>query len=257
MTTKHTKKIIEIPLISFSFILLACFMGLFKQVLCIGIIILFHELGHIMVLKRYDYPIKKVIFYPFGGLTKVEKDINTPIKIERKIAWAGVKNQMILSLLAYLIFHSGLIHESTYYLFQRYNLSIAIFNLLPIIPLDGNIILASYLEQKWSYQKSYQIKCIISIIFIVLFLCYNNIFSLNNYLIVILLGYKTFLAWKNEKYYCNQFLLERYLNTYPYERIKREQTNDVHHLKKDTLHFFKEENHYVHEKKILSKRFDR
>lgn len=254
---KHTKKIFEIPFVTISIIFLACITGLLKQILCISIIIVCHELGHIIVLKKYEYPIKKVIFYPFGGYTKVEKDINTPIKIERKIAWAGIISQVFLALVSYLIFQCGLIHQNTYHLFQRYNLSIAIFNLLPIIPLDGNMILSSYLEKRWSYQTAYRIKCVISFIFIFIFFCYNHIFSLNNYLIVILLIYKTFLAWKNHRYYCNQFLLERYLNTYPYEKIKREQTKDIHCLKKDTLHFFKEENHYVHEKKLLSKRFDR
>lgn len=253
---KHTKKI-EIPLVTWSMILLSCFMGLFKQILCISMIIVFHEIGHIFVLHQYGYMINNVIFYPFGGLTKVEKDINTPLKIERKIACAGIFNQIILFLLAFLFYKIGWIHETTHYLFQKYNIAIAAFNLLPMIPLDGNIILTSFLEKRWSYKRAYQIKCIVSFICILLFVCWNHIFSLNNYLIAILLGYKTFLAWKNHKYYYNQFLLERYLNIYPYEKIKREQDKSLLHLKKDTLHFFKEEDHYVHEKKLLEERFDR
>ena len=43
----------------------------------IFLIVLIHEVGHVLVCLLFGYKIKSVTLYPFGGLTRVEKDINT------------------------------------------------------------------------------------------------------------------------------------------------------------------------------------
>ena len=97
-------------------------------------------------------------------------------------------------------YKNNLIRDNTYNLFNSYNKTIMIFNLLPIIPLDGYIFLRSILEYIFSYKKTYYISLIISIISIILFISYNEIFSLNNYLIISFLIYIIVTSIKEFKY---------------------------------------------------------
>ena len=114
-----------------------------------------------------------------------------------------------------------------------------LFNLIPIIPLDGSKVINLLLEKLFSYHFSYHLNIYLSLIFLIIFLIVNYIYHLDNYFIITFLLYKIILAWKNYKYYSKRFLLERCLKD----------------LKKNTLHFFKEDKHYVKEKTKLKQYF--
>lgn len=254
---KNIRNKIDIPLITILILFLCCITGLLKQAVGIIIIIVVHECGHIHACRKYEYPIKKVTFYPFGGMTEVEKDINTPLKIERKIAFAGVRNQCILGIIFFIFYKLSFLKENTYMMYQKYNIIIACFNLLPMIPLDGHILFTSILEEFMSYQRAYQVKCTVSVVCTFLFFGAQHIFSLNNYLIVTFLCYKTYQSWKTKQFHYEKFALERYLKTLSYQKIRSEEIWDERLLRKDTLHFFKKGEKYVHERELLAKKFDR
>lgn len=240
------------------FLLVICFLsGLFKNIILILLIVLVHELGHIFFVLKLNYKANKVEIYPFGGITEISKDLNSPINHEFLIASGGFIFQLFLWLIFKFLSFTDLISIATYKLFNTYNNSIILFNLLPIIPLDGYILTKSILEKFLSYKKAYFITFIISVLGILLYLQYNYVFSLNNYMIVTLLIYKTFSHFKNYKYVYNRFLLERYMNIYPYRKTKHEKKLSFQNFKKETLHFFKVGNKYVHEKVILKKKFDK
>jgi len=240
------------------FLLVICILsGLFKNIILILSIVLVHELGHIFFALKLNYKVNKVEIYPFGGITEISKDLNSPINHELLIASGGFMFQLFLWLFFTFLVYIDLISITTYKLFIMYNNSILLFNLLPIIPLDGYIIIKSLLEKHLSYKKAYFITIIISVLGILLYLQYNYVFSLNNYMIVTLLVYKTFSHFKNYKYIYNRFLLERYMNIYPYRKTKHEKKISFQNFKKETLHFFKVGNKYVHERVILAKKFDK
>lgn len=231
--------------------------GLFKNVLLIFLIVIIHELGHVLFISKFGYAITSIDLYPFGGITKVEKDLNSPINHDLIIASGGFIFQILLFLIFSLLINLNVISVSTFNLFNTYNKSIITFNLLPIIPLDGFIILKSFLEKMFSFKKVYILVSIISIVGIFFYFQYNYIYSLNNYMIITLLIYKTYMHIKNSNYIYNRFLLERYLNTYPYKKAKQEKIINFKNFKKETLHFFKVGNRYVHEREILKKKFDK
>lgn len=231
--------------------------GLIKNILLIYLIVIVHELGHIFIIKRLKYKIIKVEIYPMGGITSIDKKINTKITHEILISLFGVIFQIILGLLIYILYQNSFIRESTYILFKSYNKTIMLFNLLPIIPLDGYIFLRSILEYIFPYKKTYYISLILSIISIILFITYNEVFSLNNYLIISFLIYKIITSIKEFKYIYMRFLTERYLYELPYEKLKYENKMDINLLKKDTYHYFKTKDKVYSEKKILSKIFNK
>ena len=245
-------KIIKINFVTIYFLLILFLCGYLKIGLIIFLIVIIHELGHVFFALLFHYKILNITIYPFGGITKINKDLNTPIYKELLIASGGVIFQLILFLIINYLPLSIYFKSN----FIKYNFSILFFNLLPIIPLDGSVILNSFLNMIFSYKKSYYIYFIISVIGIFLYLFTNIWFSLNNYLIISLFIIKTIYAWKNYKFLLNRFLLERYINKYEYKFINTKEGNlDI--LKIDTYQYFKENGKIVSEMTKLKERFDK
>lgn len=244
-------KIIKIHSLTWYFLLVSFLCGYIKTGIIIFLIIVFHELGHIFFIKLYHYNILRITIYPFGGITKIEKKINTPNKKELIIAFGGVFFQIVLFCLCLLPLSSN-----TKEIFIKYNTSILFFNLLPIIPLDGSHIIEAILNEFFSYKTSYYIYSLISFCSIILYIIGNYWFSLNNYLIIMLFLLKSYDAIKNYKYLYNRFLLERYLDEFSFKRISTKKgTLDI--LRKETYQYFKENENVVSEKQVLKRRFDK
>ena len=154
-----------------------------------------------------------------------------------------------------ILYNGNLVSLNTYNLFKVYNKTIMIFNMLPIIPLDGYIFLRSILEMVFPYKKSFYLSFIISIISIILFITFNELYSLNNYLMISFLIYKIINSLKDFKYENLKFLLERHLFNLKYHKIKNEKYPNLNLLKKDTYHYFKSNNTIISEKNLLNHKF--
>ena len=245
-------KIIKINFLTIYFLLILFLCGYLKVGLIIFLIVIFHELGHVFFIKLFKYKILDITIYPFGGMTKVSKDINTPVNKEILIAMGGIIFQLLLFIIIYFL-PLNIITKATFY---KYNLSIMIFNILPIIPLDGSIILNAFLNKFFSFKVSYHLYFLVSILCIFFYLLSNIWFSLNNYLIITLFVVKTYYTYKNYNYIFNKFLLERYLNKYEFKYLSTREGNlDI--LKLDTYQYFKEKEKVVGEAKKLQERFDK
>lgn len=104
-------------------------------VVCIFI----HELGHFICMKIFKYDDTKILFIPFlGGLT-----IGTKKEISQKqqlfVLFAGPVPGIIIGLL--LLFIGGEDLSKLVIKFGLISLALNIFNLLPIVPLDGGRII--------------------------------------------------------------------------------------------------------------------
>lgn len=224
------------------FILFIC--GYIKIGIYILFIVTFHELGHILVCLIFKYKIISITIYPFGGITKIQKDINTSTNKEIILSLAGIFMQILLI---------PIFKDIT---FSKLNISILIFNLLPIIPLDGSILLKSLLNKIYSFKRTYTIYIIISIIFVIIYTIFNYKYSINNYLIISIFIYRIYKEIKDYKYIYNKFLLERYLKKYKFKYISTKE-GDLDILKIDTYQYFREENIILSEYKKLQERFDK
>ena len=151
-------KIIKVNPLTLYFLLLLFLCGFIKIGLIIFFIVIFHELGHVFFIKLFKYKIIDITIYPFGGIIKTDKDINTPPNKELLISSGGIIAQIILFIIIYFLPINILTKE----IFYKYNLSIMLFNILPIIPLDGSIIINSLLNKVLSYKISYYLYIIIS-----------------------------------------------------------------------------------------------
>ncbi len=235
---------------TYLFILICALCGYLKNIVIILTICFIHELGHLFFIKLFHYQIISIEILPFGGYTTIDQKINSNINKDLIIALGGILSELVLMLVIY-IFRNHL-HIITYQLFIKYNIILILFNLLPIIPLDGSKLCNLFLEKLFSYHLSYYLNIIISLVCLIIFLLVNYFRHFDNYFIITFLFYKIIMALKNYKYLKNRFLLERYLYNLPYQKIDNH-TKDINDLKKNVFHYFKEDHHYIKEKdKIAS-----
>lgn len=106
--------------------------------------VLLHELGHSIVAISQGIKVNSITLFLFGGIASIEKESNTPGQaFQVAIAGPLVSFSLFLgfSLLAKL---SGPSEAPLHVLTQRLaviNLVLAIFNLIPGLPLDGGQVL--------------------------------------------------------------------------------------------------------------------
>ena len=244
---------VKINAYTYFLLISAIICGVFKECIILFTIVLLHEIGHIIAIKFFGYEIKEIEILPFGGITKIAKDLNSSLNKEIIISISGVLMQLIIFFILFLLKQNNLINLEIYKLFFKYNLSILLFNLLPIIPLDGSIFLKSILEKFFSFYYTQIIMIIISLIMVILFGYVNYLFNLNNYLIAVFLVYKIYDYFINLKYLKNRFLLERYLNDYHFKKIKV--ISSLNSMQKEKKHLFSFNDKLVREKDILKRYF--
>ncbi len=230
--------------------------GHIKNIFIIFLIVLFHELGHVFWLKHFHYEINQIEILPFGGLTKTNKLVNTPISHDILIYLGGVSFQFLLYIFFILFNHFGIIYFQTYQMFLTYNTAILIFNLLPIRPLDGGEIMRLGLEKYFSFYQAQKLSNFLSFFFLFLFFLSNITFNLNNYLICSFLLVKLYELVKIRPILQNKFYLERLFYTFPYTKIRHEKKKKLNMLKKDTWHYFPDGQKIISEKKLLKEKFD-
>ena len=242
-------KIIRVSNTTLYLLLILFLCGYIRVGITIFLIVLIHEVGHVLVCLLFGYKIKSVTLYPFGGLTRVEKDINTSPYKELILASAGLFMQIILYVVALCFGYKNS-------LFYKYNKSIFLFNLLPIIPLDGSVIVYSLLNRFTTFKNSYKAYIVVSIISLVIYIIIIYKYSINNYLIVSIFIYKIYEGIKNYKYVYNRFLVERYLKKYHFKYISTREGNlDI--LKIDTYQYFKNGGKITSEREKLAEMFDK
>ncbi|WP_419993579.1 site-2 protease family protein [Streptomyces boninensis] len=105
--------------------------------------VLVHELAHTIVALRYKLPVRRIQLQFFGGVSEIEKESETPGR-EFWLAFAGP----LLSLVLSGVFYGGLqlveprtIPAVLLAGLMVSNLIVAVFNLLPGLPLDGGRML--------------------------------------------------------------------------------------------------------------------
>ncbi|MCG9579559.1 site-2 protease family protein [Vibrio tubiashii] len=140
MKALKSAKLIKVVLASAS---LAAYSWLFSFQFALALIacLVFHEYGHVRAMKYFGMKTKGIYLVPFlGGLALSDEKINTRWQ-DVVISIMGPMFGLILSiilLIAYLItgemFFAGL---------AVFNAFLNLFNLLPILPLDGGHVLKS------------------------------------------------------------------------------------------------------------------
>lgn len=191
--------------ISFLMICLASLciiMGVFQNFLLCAFAILIHETGHIITMHLFGYSPSKIVI----SLYEIQIADNSRQKRTNKqnflIIFFGPFTNFVCFIICYLLY---LFCNAIFLPFAVANLSICVFNLLPVMSLDGGQMLYILLLKKHS--ETFAEKAVNVITFIFLFplaavgflLLFNSEynFSLLFVCIYILLS----LVCKNNRYY--------------------------------------------------------
>ena len=143
-----------------------------------------HEMGHIMIAKYYKYEVSEITIFPFGFYARISH-LDYASKYELfMIMVGGLIMHLFFSVLFIFIYYLDIISISYYEYLQNINLSIFMFNMIPIYPLDGSRCLFSILRIFFSYDISKIIIYFLSFI-IALFLFYYANISLRIVLIIL------------------------------------------------------------------------
>ena len=244
------KNIFKIDNSTYILVLLGLLSGYIKNIFIIFIIVLIHELGHVFFFYLFKYDIESIVIYPFGGVSKVNKRIHERIYKDVLVSIGGVLFQLFLFILFYLLFRYCFIVKSTYDMFCTYNSSVILFNLIPMIPLDGSKLLFSVFTKYLPYKLSYLFMIIVGIISLVLFVIYTFIFRLNDIVVYVFLFVNLLVVIRDYKYIMNRFYLERILYDNYYDGILY--SGDINAMKLNKYQYFKEGDKMLGEKKYLT-----
>jgi Zn-dependent protease/CBS domain-containing protein len=109
--------------------------------------VLLHELGHSLVAKSQGIKVNSITLFLFGGIASIEEESKTPGKAFQ-VAIAGPVVSVLLFILLQV---SATVFSDTSQLsvmlkdLARINLVLALFNLIPGLPLDGGQVLKAAL----------------------------------------------------------------------------------------------------------------
>jgi Zn-dependent protease len=111
------------------------------------LLILVHELGHMLVIWKSGLPTTAPIFVPFFGAAIFWKEMPRDAKMEAAIAFGGPVLGTVGTLLCYGVY---VLTGAPLWLALAYvGCFINLLNLLPVLPLDGGRIMAAVSPRVW------------------------------------------------------------------------------------------------------------
>jgi Zn-dependent protease/CBS domain-containing protein len=105
--------------------------------------VLVHELSHSVVARGFGLPVRRILLWPLGGFSEIEREPQTPGR-EFLISAAGPALSLALAAVGYGLTHvvaAGTIAGTLVAQLMWANLIVGAFNLLPGLPLDGGRML--------------------------------------------------------------------------------------------------------------------
>jgi Zn-dependent protease len=149
--------------------------------------VVIHELSHSLVARRFGREPKSIMLLPIGGVATIDMMPTKPLQ-EIVISIIGPATNIVIAILLALIGGSSmaaaLANHSNLTASQIFitdlimaNIILAIFNLIPALPMDGGRIFRSILALKFGFLRAtlwaVTIGKIIAVLFVVLGFFYN------------------------------------------------------------------------------------
>jgi Zn-dependent protease/CBS domain-containing protein len=105
--------------------------------------VLIHELSHSLVARGFKLPVRRILLYPLGGFSEIEREPPTPGR-EFLVSAAGPALSLALAAAGFGLMRvvpPGTVAGTLVSQLRWANLVVGIFNLLPGLPLDGGRML--------------------------------------------------------------------------------------------------------------------
>lgn len=127
-------------------------LGLGLEVLLVLAAVLLHELAHLAAARSLRVTVQEVELLPFGGQAKIEDF--TGLEPEKETIIALIGPACSLTIAAVFYFLAPYLSTAKAGFFITINLLLGLFNLLPVLPLDGGRVLRAQLSRRQGYKKA-------------------------------------------------------------------------------------------------------
>jgi len=161
--------------------------------------IFFHELAHLLAALMIGLIPARIVFFPFGVNLKLKNNIIGSLSDEVILYMSGPLLNVIFA-----VFSIFFIRYEYIRLFYYNNIGLFLFNILPILPMDGGVLVKKILSAGVGSRRSEKILKIVSfvlisvLIILQIHLLYKNKFNFSILLITIFLTGNIFT--NKEKY---------------------------------------------------------
>lgn len=108
--------------------------------------LLLHESGHLLILRLFHLQPAQISLTPFGGLIELPDNKELSFPATFLTAAAGPAFSLLGCVLSPYLFRWQLLSFSSAFSFLHANLLLLLFNLLPVLPLDGGRMLQAILS---------------------------------------------------------------------------------------------------------------
>lgn len=145
------------------FLFIVCFLtGQLEQILIAYAIMLVHEMSHLAAAVCIGLRPEKLVIYPFGVNLKLKNKMVYSLADEIILYAAGPLSNIAMALAA-VCFFSDIPYSYDFYV---QNMALFFVNLLPVVPLDGGIIVKKILSYYIGSKKAEKRMRIISVFLI-------------------------------------------------------------------------------------------
>ncbi|MEK4190241.1 M50 family metallopeptidase [Paenibacillus sp. FSL L8-0494] len=190
--------------------------GQFLELLTLFTIVFIHEMGHVVAALLAGVTVKSVQLLPFGGVAVIEDHGRLTASREIGIALAGPLQNGIMIVIALGLQQAGYGNQEFLTYFIHANAMIGLFNLVPVLPLDGgkvlqatiSLVLSYYYTLLWTGRVSVAASVLV-IIYALLPLGAGGGLRLNMVMIGAFLLYSNFTDHRNLPYRFVAFLMNR------------------------------------------------
>ncbi len=176
----------------------------FILIVFLFVFVLFHELAHSVIARRYGIKVRKIVLYPIGGVSEIEEIPENP-SIEWRMAVAGPLTSLILgaALVAlYYVVPIPLFPKSTLVLSSGnllsdlgyLNLLLGAFNLIPAFPMDGGRVFRALLAERMKFSDATKYAAYIGRIFGIIMVVIGLLFNF----VLILIGVFIYIGASEE-----------------------------------------------------------
>lgn len=190
---------IRINVLIFPFVLLSYITNQMKVYAMLMVLVLLHELGHIIMGKCLRLKINSIEIMPFGCSIRFQEEYdNISGKIEKNRKKIMVASAGPIANILCIVIMILLKIEQVEWIYA--SLLIAIFNLLPIYPLDGGRILEAILDMKMKYKRKKQYLKLVAKVSMILLTILGSflLFYYENILIFLGIFYMWFMLAKQK-----------------------------------------------------------
>lgn len=120
-----------------------------------------HEYGHAIAARRFGRETRSILLLPIGGIADV--DVPEAPRQELVVALAGPGTNVAIAIVALIVLvAAGLTYETPHdggagaytSWILRLNVTLALFNLLPVYPMDGGRVLRALLAARFGRDRA-------------------------------------------------------------------------------------------------------